>query len=150
MVRKGCQSMDVPSGWIQALRGPRPKSLQWPLAKDRLQTGPQEGFSGRWRQPKSAKGAPPVGPRPRINPDVAREMAHTKVSRFKKALEAMGDLQGPVVEALKADLAEARAASKKPSVEVEIDECRKFISRAERRIRAGHGEGEGTSFSGGG
>ena len=125
--------MDVPSGWIQILRGPRPKSVQWPLAKDRHQPGPQEGVSGRWRQPKSAKGAP-SGSRPRINPDVAREMAHTKVSRLEKALEAMGDLQGPVVEALKADLVKARAASKKPSVEVEIDECRKFISRAERRI----------------
>ena len=32
MVRKGWQSMDVPSGWIQVLRGPRPKSVQWPLA----------------------------------------------------------------------------------------------------------------------
>ena len=52
---KGWQSMDVPSGWIQVLRRPRPKSVQWPLAKDRLQTGPQEGVSGRWRQPKSAK-----------------------------------------------------------------------------------------------
>ena len=94
-----------------------------------------EGVNGRWRQSKSAKGAPQVGPRSRINPNVAREMAHTKVSRLEKALEAMGDLQGPVVEVLKADLAKVRAASKKPSVEVEIDECRKFISRAERRIR---------------
>ena len=132
----GAQGMvDVPSGWIQVLRGPRPKSVQWPLAKDRLQPGPQEGVSERWRQPKSANGAQPGGSRQRINPDVAREMAHTKVSRLEKALEAMGDLQGPVVEASKADLAKARAASKKPSVEVEIDECRKFISRAERRIR---------------
>ena len=94
MVRRGWQSMDVPSGWIQVLRGPRPKSVQWPLAKDRHQPGPQEGVSGRWRQPKSAKGAPPGGSRPRINPDVAREMAHTKVSRLERALEAMGDLQG--------------------------------------------------------
>ena len=92
-------------------------------------------FSGRWRQPKSAQGEPPVRPRPRVNPDVAREMAHTKVSKLGKALEAMGDLQGPVVDVLKADLAKARAASKKPSVEVEIGECRKFISRAERRIK---------------
>ena len=126
--------MDVPSGWIQVLRGPRPKSVQWPLAKDRAQPA-QVGVSGRWREPKSAKGAPPVGPRPRMNPDIAREMAHTKVSRLEKALEAMGDLQGPVVEALKVDLEKAKAASKKTSVEVEIDECRKFISRAERRIR---------------
>ena len=42
-------------------------------------------------------------------------MAHTKVSRLEER--------------------QIWAASKKPSVEVEIDECRKFISRAERRIR---------------
>ena len=119
MVRKGWQSVDVPSGWIQVLQGPRPKSVQWPLARDRLQPAPV-GVSWRWRQPKSAQGEPPVRPRPRVNPD-------------EKALEAMVDLQGPVVDVLKADLAKARAASKKPTVEAEIGECRKFI-RAERRI----------------
>ena len=29
----------------------------------------------------------------------------------------------------------ARASSKKPSVDVEVDECRKFISRLEKRIK---------------
>ena len=81
MARKGWQSMDVPSGWIQVLRGPRPKSVQWPVAKDRHQTGPQEGVSGRWRQSKSAKGASQVGLRSRINPDVAREIAEERSLR---------------------------------------------------------------------
>ena len=133
MVRKGWQSVDVPSGWIQVLR-PRPKySGQWPKIVSK-QVHKRE-FLGVGDNQRVHKGAPPFGPRPRINPDVGREMAHTKVSRLGKALEAMGDLQGPVVDVLKADLAKARVASKKPFVEVEIDECRKFISRAERRIR---------------
>ena len=93
----------------------------------------QEGV-GRWRQPRTTSG-PQVGPKSRINSDVAREMAQTKVCRFEKALEAMGDLQGPIVDALRTDLSKARAAAKKPSVDVEIDECRKFITRAERRIK---------------
>ena len=61
MVRKGRQSMGVPSGWIQVLPGPRPKSVQWPLAKDRLQTGPQEGVSRRWTT-KSVKGGHQLAP----------------------------------------------------------------------------------------
>ena len=96
---------------------------------------PTRGSSRALETTKECKRRATSSPQTPINPDIAREMAHTKVSRLEKALEAMGDLQGPVVDVLKADLAKARAASKKPSVEVEIDECRKFISRAERRIR---------------
>ena len=73
----------------------------------------------------------------------AREMAHAKVSRLEKALEAMGDLQGPVVDVLKADLAKAKGSFEG---RVAIDECRKFITRAERRIRAGHGPGKEQVF----
>ena len=134
IVHRGWQSMDILSGWLQVLRGPRPKSVQWPFGQMIVSNHHKWEFPGVGANPESAKGAPPVGPRPRINPDVAREMAHTKVSRLEKALEAMGDLQGPVVEALKADLEKAKAASKKQSVEVEIDECRKFISRRIREL----------------
>ena len=84
---------------------------------------------------RGTKGAPQVGTKPRINHDVAREMAQTKVSRLEKAEEAMGDMHGLVVEVVKAELMKARTASKKPSVDVEINECRKFITTAERRIK---------------
>ena len=47
-------------------------------------------------------------------------------TRLEKALEAMGDVQGPAVEVLKTELTKAWAASK-PG--------RKFIARSERRIR---------------
>ena len=39
---------------------------------------------------RCTKGAPQVGSKPRINHDVAREMAQTKVSRLEKAVEADG------------------------------------------------------------
>ena len=44
-------------------------------------------------------------------------------------------MQGPAVEVPKSELTKARAASKRLAVEVEIDHCRKFIARLERRIR---------------
>ena len=71
----------------------------------------------------------------RINPDAAREMAQSIVVRLGKALEAMGDVQGPALEVLKSELTKARAASKQPPLDVEIDQCRKYISRAEKRIK---------------
>ena len=80
---------------------------------------------GRWRQT------------PRINPDKAREKAQSTVTRLEKAMEAMGDLQGPAVEVLKSELTKARAASKQLPLDVEIDQCRKYISRAEKHQGVG-------------
>ena len=57
------------------------------------------------------------------------------MTRLEKALEAMGDVQGPAVEVLKSELTKARAATKQPPLNVEIDQCRKYISRAEKRIK---------------
>ena len=36
MVRRGWTALDVASGWIQVLRGPRPPSQQWPSSKRRV------------------------------------------------------------------------------------------------------------------
>ena len=70
----------------------------------------------------------------RINPDAAREMAQCTVVRLEKALEAMGDVKGPAVEVLKSELTKAKPASKQP-LDVEIEQCRKYSARGERRIK---------------
>ena len=67
--------------------------------------------------------------------DEPREIAQSSVARLENALEAMGDVPGTPVEVLKAELTTARAASKQPAVDVEIDQCRKFIARSQKRIR---------------
>ena len=51
---------------------------------------------------------------------------------LEKVLEAMGDVVGPAVE-VKAELIKARAAAN--AVDVEIDQCRKFIARSEGGIK---------------
>ena len=89
---------------------------------------------GRWKQSKGATGNP-LGPKPRLSPDAAQEIAQSSVTRLEKALEAMGNVQGLAVEVVKSELTKARTASKRLAVEVEIDHCRKFIARSERRIR---------------
>ena len=62
--------------WLDGLRGPRPKSVQWPLAKERNSSDvPQP--RGRWRQPQPLKG----GRVPRqANPDEAMEAARVRAT----------------------------------------------------------------------
>ena len=82
MGRKRWSQTEVPWGWLQVIRGPRPRSQQWPSVQTNVQTSQRE-LLGRWR----------------------------------------------------AELTRVRAASKQPAVELEIDQCRKFIVRPERQIR---------------
>ena len=77
----------------------------------------------------------PQGQHQRMNPDTAREMAQCTVVRLEKALEATGDVQAPAVEVPKTELTKAKSASKQPPFNVEIDQCRKYIARGERRIK---------------
>ena len=47
MVRKGWTHVEVPNGWVQLIRGPRPKSVQWPRAHDRKPQQPQRHIGGQ-------------------------------------------------------------------------------------------------------
>ena len=125
MGRRGWST--APNGWVQFIHGPRPPAESWPRvgrSVSAAQPKPvQRVPQGRWRQT------------PRINPDNAREKAQSTVTRLEKALEAMGDVQGPAVEVMNSELTRARAATKQPPLNVKIDQCRKYISRAEKRIK---------------
>ena len=46
----------------------------------------------------------------------------------------MGDTEGPAVECLKVELEKALNAAKRRPVNVEVEECRKFMNRSEKRI----------------
>ena len=64
MVRKGWSAMDVPSGWVQVLRGPRPPSQKWPPAKrnavtesrGQRQGAPTISTSREWTWPSPVTG----------------------------------------------------------------------------------------------
>ena len=54
MPRKGWSAMDVPSGWVQVLRGLRPTSVRWPMAADHgapVAETKHRVCRGRWCQP---------------------------------------------------------------------------------------------------
>ena len=71
---------------------------------------------------------------PRVNPDSSREAARFKVTKLEKALEVMGDADGPVVECLKGELEKARNVTKRRPLQQEVEECRKFTTLSEKRI----------------
>ena len=71
----------------------------------------------------------------RVGPSAARDLAKNKIVQLERALEAMGGMEGPAVQAIKLELEKARTASKKPPLNVEIEEARKFITRSMRRLK---------------
>ena len=93
MVRNGWAKVDVPSGWVQILRSPRPPSQKWAKSS----TVP----SAQHRQVQEEAV-------PRVNPDSSREAVCIKVVKLDQALEVMGDTEGPAVECLKVELEKAR------------------------------------------
>ena len=65
----------------------------------------------------------------------SRDLAKNNIFQLERALEAMGGMEGPAVQAIKLELEKARSASKKPPLNVEIEEARKFITRSQRRLK---------------
>ena len=148
MVRRGWSVMEVPDGWVQVLRGPRPPAVRWPKAEKvskessavqqrERQSGPKWGGrpvpvqqssggpSGRWR----------VGSEPqRVSPDAVRQAARDRVAKLQQALEVLGDISGAEVDGLRCALEKAKKLSSEPTVEVQITECKGFIARAEKRV----------------
>ena len=104
MPRRGWST--APDGWVQFLRGPRPPSHRWPMAQGNRQK-PVQDVGRRSVGPPPAQvqvGQGPVHPqrRPeskpsvvRADPDSIREAARIRVIKLEKALEVMGDSQGP-------------------------------------------------------
>ena len=142
------QRVEVPSGWVQILKGPRPPSAQWPRAV-------QGGFSrSAWQSRARVKGFDQKPPAPvvrqsgvqgpsvngnlqrtrhsSVNKDWARAAATEKARKLEKALEAMSDEEGPVVDALRAELKKAQSAAAVPALDVQIEQCQSFIARSQR------------------
>ena len=56
------------------------------------------------------------------------------MARLQKAVEAVGNMGGVVVESLQAELAKAQAAAVLPPIDVQISKCKEFIEKSERRL----------------
>ena len=138
MGRKGWSSVPIPDGWVQIIRGPRPKSEKWTSSKPASSTPPtvQGGPSrGRWRNSprhespqcpgSGALGAEETSGRAELqaalpsqasarfsrSPDITMAEARLKASKLEQALDALEGTDGAEVDAIKKALLKAKAAA---------------------------------------
>ena len=123
---KGWMKAPVLDGWVQIVRGPRPKSEQWPSAKSGKKS-PQLRYT---------KVVHPYFPphQPSRPPEQVVAEANEEVLKLEAAVRARGGERSvhakPFVEALKA----ARAKSRVLPVSERLVACRNFLERARLRV----------------
>ena len=97
MVRKGWTKMDVPDGWVQSIRGPGPRSVQWPSAG--RQEVPMRGQSAVSKPQEKV----PKQPTPKGNP------VESKIGRIEAALKVLGQEHSDARSCLEDVLKKAKA-----------------------------------------
>ena len=70
----------------------------------------------------------------RLCPEAAKTAARLKVDRLEKAVEALGDYDGPELAGLKQALKKARELAQELPIDVQITQCKEFIERSEKRL----------------
>ena len=139
--RRGWQHADVPSGWIQVIRGPRPNSVVWPKVRPQgVRTDPPQRTAQPQQFRQSAAQSVQKGRRleeflqcenERLQTPSAE--ASTRVSRFQAAINSLGDGDAEAKKALESILAKAQKQAEVPHTR-QIEETREFIARARKRI----------------
>ena len=141
--------MEIPSGWFEVIRGPRPPSVRWPQAHDRQppRGQPFEGERGRRSGPgvrpqsrpnASAQSAPQqrsaAEARPRLTPAQVASNATSRVSRLERCIAQLSPDDSTELRALQAALEKARAQTVLPHPAKQVEDCQQYCSRAKRRL----------------
>ena len=135
---KGWSKAPVLDGWVQILRGPRPKAVRWRKASlqprqvppKRNQSAVSWGHSGASVRQSERDGVLLQRHRSRPPEEVAAE-ASSKVHRLEGAIAALGE-SNPLCALLKDALRVVRAKSKVLPVNERIEACKGFIERAKK------------------
>ena len=138
MVRRRWSQVDVPTGWVQIVRGFWPKSVTWPRANSQP-TKPQVASAKPPRGQRRTSVAPQT--KGRLSPEAVVEVSLSKVAQLEKALEVLGDTEGPVHEAMQAELMRAKSAAQLQPASVRLEQCRSFIEGQKANLRFGSREG---------
>ena len=127
MPRRGWQQLDVPSGWLRVLRGPRPPSEKWPVTH--RPSSVSRGRSGQSKPPPKVARSAPREFKPSRTPEVAVSEAAGEVKKLEAAIAALGE-DSAHAKGLHEALRIARARSTLPSVAERVESCKKFLDRA--------------------
>ena len=131
MVRRGWSQVEVPNGWVQLIRGPRPKSVQWPRATK----------EGKPKQviPQRQLKTPTASSRP--SPEEVAEQAKKRVGQLLVATHAL-DPTDPARPALEEALKKARGLATLPRLGGASPVHRAIPDPCEEEVGGG-GEGSG-------
>ena len=132
MVRKGWTQVEVPNGWVQLIRGPRPKSVQWPRAsKDgKPQQQPRQPGGPR---PAAVNKEPQKAKSPPIHPDERLARARVRVGQLESAIKVL-DPGDPTLPVLQEALKKAQQQAKTPSLESRVRVAEEYLARKKKRL----------------
>ena len=134
MLRKGWSAVEVPNGWLQVIRGPRPPAAQWPRAK--AQSKPVQ-------KPYPKVGDPPVVQlqqteshgRQRRSPAEVRAMATTKIGGIRAAIASLGPDDIEERASLEAALTRAEhLASRRPKKRIAAESTKIVEAEKQKQI----------------
>ena len=162
MVRKGVVSGGAPSRWMgESVAGTSPSFWQQRARRrwrSRITVVGGGDRDPRWASTKSGVSKPRwvlwaqktlpqrskfkklSGAQRRVvsqcvpNPDAIKAEAVAEVQRLQKALDALGGLGGPEVDAIKRVLKKAQEVARERPVAELVKECKEFIERSTERI----------------
>ena len=135
MTRRGWRQIDVPTGWVKVIRGPRPQSVEWPKVS---QQSRQPGNIRQPAAPPAPKGNSKPSPPERVRrtPDDNRAAALAKIARIQASIQVLGTEDTEELHVLKESLKKAENAAKIPPPQVQIDHALEFIKRARKRLES--------------
>ena len=134
MVQRGWQQLDVPTGRVQILRGPRPRAEKWPVVTGKGQETPSTG-GGRWRRDSQQGGVPKPSGNRRLNSHEALEAARARVFRFEVALGVLGESDSAEAQILRDALKQARRSAQEQLISSQIKDTEEFIATSTNRLQ---------------
>ena len=130
MPRRGWSAMDVPNGWVQIIRGPRPKSVQWPKASAQR---PQRSPAQQTRQSVLTGSGVASVPSLSRSPEIVAVEAAAEVKQLEAAIGVLGE-NNVHAKSLHEALRVARNKTKLPPIQDQVESCKSFLERARKRV----------------
>ena len=120
---RGWSKAPVLDGWVQVIRGPRPKSEKWPKAG-------QQKVPPKHNQSAISRGHP----QPMSQWERDSALPQRSTSRPPRSSRRQGKIGNPLSAPLQAALRSARTKSKVLPVNERVEACKGFIERAKKRL----------------
>ena len=119
------------NGWVQLIRGPRPKAGQWPRAP-KSSDGKQQRQQSGGQPPRGAKEPQPE--RVPLHPDERMARARVRVGQLESALKAL-DPSDPIATHLQEALKKTQFQARVPPIESRVKVAEEYLAGRRRGCR---------------